>query len=129
MSAPAHSEDVHEQPHDQAAEIAHAREHMYENNKFFLGMFLPVILITVVLFYIDFGKWNPVVTWTAAAIRSGCIAYFLAHLFKQFSFVFRTLIFTFIFLLGMIFLSLWDSELRGIGNPIHDNMHPESEKI
>jgi hypothetical protein len=29
----------------------------------------------------------------------------------------------------MIFLSLWDSELRGIGNPIHDDMHPETEKI
>jgi len=39
-------------------------------------------------------------------------------LFKQFSLVRSTFIFSAIFLAGMIFLSWWDSELRGIGDPI-----------
>lgn len=121
-SAPVHS---HEE------EVAHAKEHFRENNIFFLCYFLPVILITVLLFYVNFGAWNGVVTWTLAAVRSALIAYFLATLFKQFSFVFRTLFFSFIFLMGMIFLSLWDSELvnhegHGIGNPIWNFKDPAS---
>lgn len=29
----------------------------------------------------------------------------------------------------MIFLSLWDSEVHGIGNPIKDVVHPETDKV
>ena len=118
--------------HDHAAEMAHVRAHFRENNLAFLGMFLPVILLTVVAFNVDFGAWNRPVTWLLAALRSGCIAFFLAHLFKDFSFVFRTLIFTLIFFIGMVFLSLWDSDLVnhkndvGIGDPIYDKQHPET---
>jgi hypothetical protein len=123
----------HTHLHDPAHEIAHAHEHFRENNRWFLLVFLPVILMTFVAFNVDFGSWNGPVTWLLAAARSGCIAWFLSHLFKEFSFVFRTLFFTLIFLGGMIFLSLWDSTLvnhdgHGIGNPIWDSAHPESMK-
>jgi hypothetical protein len=132
------------QPHDQASDIAHAREHFRENNLFFLGMFLPVILLTFIAFAVDFGNTpiklsvlgfhlnlgtgNLIAALFFAAARSACIAFFLAHLFKNFSFVFRTLTFTVVFLIGMIFLSLWDSDvLPGtVGNPIWDSAHPES---
>lgn len=120
--------EAHE-THDLAREIEHAHEHFRENNLWFLGCFLPVILISVAVYSINFGSWNPFWTWTATAIRSFCIALFLQHLFKDFSFVFRTLFFTLFFLGGMIFLSLWDSELRGIGNPIKDVQHPETQKV
>jgi len=119
----------HTHPHDHASEVAHAREHLRENNFWFLCVFLPVILMTFIAFNVDFGPYNKPITWLLAAARSACIAAFLAHLFKEFSFVFRTLFFTLIFLAGMIFLSLWDSEVRGIGNPIKDVVHPETDKV
>jgi ABC-type polysaccharide/polyol phosphate export permease len=112
--------------HDQATEVAHAWDHFYENARFFAG-FLAIILLTVLAFNINFGSWNTPVILVLAALRSGLIAYFLASLFKDFSFVFRTLTFTAIFLAAMIFLSLWDSQLRSIGNPIKDKGHPESQ--
>ncbi len=132
------------QPHDHAGDLEHARHHFRENNLFFLGMFLPVILLTVIAFAVDFGSTpikgtllgfhynlgtgNLLATLVLAALRSGCIAYFLSHLFKDFSFVFRTLTFTVVFLIGMIFLSLWDSDIMPnvVGNPIWDSAHPES---
>ena len=147
MSAPAQNHDPAKSPlfplqdpvgdekrehthlHDPAHELAHAREHLRDNNRWFLLCFLPVILLTFIAFNIDFGMWNKPVTYLLAALRSACIAAFLAHLFKEFSFVFRTLFFTVFFLAGMIFLSLWDSEVPGIGNPIKDTNVPATEKV
>jgi hypothetical protein len=132
--------------HDPSSEIAHARQHFRENNRAFLGMFLPVILLTFIAFNVNFGNTpivlhplgfalnlgtgNLIAALVLAALRSACIAFFLAHLFKDFSFVFRTLAFTVFFLGGMIFLSLWDSQvLPGVvGDPIYDHQHPESMK-
>ena len=115
------------QPHDHATEVAHAWHHFRGNVKFF-ACFLGVILLTVLAFNINFGSWNTAVILILAALRSGLIAYFLASLFQNFSFVFRTLAFTAFFLGGMIFLSLWDSQVKGIGNPITDgaNDTPQS---
>jgi len=112
----AHQE--HEQ-HDHETEVAHAWEHFYENARFFAG-FLTIILLTVLAFNINFGSWNTAVELLLAAARSALIAYFLAHLFKSFSFVFRTLTFTALFLAGMIWLSLWDSTIKAgwVGDPI-----------
>jgi hypothetical protein len=121
---------AHDEPHDHATEVRHAWEHFWENARFF-ACFLTIIVVTVIAFNVDFGSWNRFMTYTLAAIRSAFIAYFLSHLFKDFSLVFRTLFFTLIFLIGMIFLSLWDSDLvnsqgKGIGNPIWDSAHPKS---
>jgi len=114
----AHSHE--EQPHNHAAEVAHAWEHFRENALFFAG-FLSIILLTVLAFNINFGSWNIPVALVLAALRSGLIAVFLASLFKSFSIVFRTLVFTAFFLAGMIFLSLWDSQLRNfIGDPARE---------
>jgi hypothetical protein len=130
--------------HDPAVEIAHAKEHFWENLRFFGGLFFPVILLTVIGFCVNFGTTpivfhplgftinlgtgNLIATLVLAAARCALIAYFLSHLFKDFSFVFRTLAFTIFFLGGMIFLSLWDSEVQPgvIGDPIYDYQHPES---
>ena len=99
--------------------------------------FLPVILITVIGFVVDFGSTpmpinlgghvlhitgNTIAALILAAARCGLIIWFLEHLFKDFSFIFRTLAFCLFFLGGMIFLSLWDSEVKPgtIGDPVYD---------
>src|ERR1700692_4139732 len=76
----------HEQPHDQATEVAHAWEHFWENARFF-AVFFSVIVLTVISFNINFGSWNTAVALLMAALRSGLIAYFMASLFKPFTFV------------------------------------------
>ena len=128
--------------HDPATVVAHAWDHFWENVRFFAGLFLPVILLTVIAFTVNFGTTpivfhplghainlgtpNLIATLILAALRSGLIAYFLSHLFKEFSFVFRTLAFTIFFLGGMIFLSLWDSEVQPgvIGDPVYNWKNP-----
>jgi hypothetical protein len=61
-------------------------------------------------------------------MRCGLIAYFMSTLFKQFSFVTWTFFFGALFLIGMIFLSMWDSELKHFGNPIYNTKDPASMK-
>jgi hypothetical protein len=132
--------------HDPAVEARHAREHFYDNARWFLLCFLPVILLTVIGFVVNFGTTpmsidlaghtfhftgNLIAALVLAAARCALIAWFLEHLFKDFSFVFRTLAFTLFFLGGMIFLSLWDSEVKPgkVGDPIYDWQHPDTMKI
>jgi hypothetical protein len=126
MSAdPAHHSEETPHAHDQAAEVAHAWHHFHENVRFF-ACFFGVVLFTVIAWSINFGPiWNKVAVFVFAAARSLLIAYFMATMFKQFSFVIRTFIFSAIFLAGMIFLSLWDSEL---GDPIKDRINPPAER-
>jgi len=115
-----HTDHSEETPHahDQATEVAHAWHHFYENAKFFAG-FLTIILLTVAAFNINFGpRGNVIAIFIFAALRSGLIAYFMASLFKSYSLIFKTFFFTIIFFAGMIFLSLWDSPIPHIGNPI-----------
>jgi hypothetical protein len=133
--------------HDHATEVAHAKEHFWENLRWFAGCFFPVIILTVtgyvtnfgttpIVYHplgytVNFGTGNTIATLILAAARCALIAWFLSHLFKDFSFVFRTLSFTIFFLGGMIFLSLWDSEVMPgvVGDPIYDYQHPESMNI
>jgi len=118
-----HSHDSAVPAHDQAAEVAHAWEHFWENARFFAG-FLTVILLTVAAFNVNFGPTgNVVAIIVLAALRSGLIAYFMASLFKNFSFIFRTFVFTVLFFIGMVFLSVWDSPLPHVGNPIVIRSH------
>jgi hypothetical protein len=132
--------------HDPAHEVAHAWEHFRDNARWFLLCFLPVILLTVAGFIINFGTapmsidlaghtfhftGNLIAALVLAAARCALIAWFLSHLFRDFSFVFRTLAFTVFFLGGMIFLSLWDSEVKPgkVGDPIYNWQDPQSMKL
>ena len=132
--------------HDPAVEVTHAWEHFWENLRWFTLCFFPVILLTVIGFTVNFGTEEHSVTapWTTyhftgnliaalvlAGARCALIAWFLSHLFKDFSFIFRTLAFCLFFLGGMIFLSLCDSEVKPgvVGDPIYDHQHPETMKM
>src|ERR1700733_16088357 len=97
-----HTDHSEETPHvpDQATEVAHAWEHFHENWKFF-ACFFTVVLLTVISWSINFGpRWNVFFVFLTAAMRCGLIAYFMAHLFRSFTFVTRTFIFSAIFLAG-----------------------------
>jgi hypothetical protein len=140
MTAPAHNQDpvikvtiqdrahdeaehAHE-PHDQATEVAHAWHHFHENWKFFL-CFFSVVGLTVISSWFDFCPvGNKIAIGFFAVARCGLIAYFMLSLFKTYSLIRNTFIFSAVFLAGMIFLSWWDSEIRGIGDPIKDRINP-----
>jgi len=94
------------------------KKDFWENARFF-ACFLSVILLTVFAANVNFGpRGNAIAIGICATLRSGLIAYFMASLFKGYSLIFRTFFFTVIFFIGMVFLSLWDSPLPTIGNPI-----------
>jgi len=119
-----HSSEETHAPHDQAAEVAHAWQHFFSDCRFFLVFFL-IIVLTVATWNINFGPvGNKFFVFATAAMRCGLIAYYMLTLFKPFSLVKRTFIFSALFLAGMIFLSWWDSEIRGIGDPIKDRVNP-----
>jgi hypothetical protein len=117
-------------PHDQETEVKHAWEHFFSDCRMF-AIFFAVIVLTVATFSFNFGPvWNKFFVFFTAALRCGLIAYYMLSLFKQFTLVRRTFIFSAIFLAGMIFLSWWDSELKYMGNPIinsrdHAAMNPK----
>ena len=132
--------------HDPAVEIAHAWEHFWDNFRWFTLCFFPVIILTVIGFVVNFGTTfhsinlaghvfhftgNLIAALILAGARCALIAWFLSHLFKDFSFVFRTLAFSLFFLGGMIFLSLWDSNVKPglVGDPIYNWQSPQTMKI
>ncbi len=115
-----HTEHAAEAPHghafDSPEEVAHAKQHAVDNIKFFAGFF-TLILFAVANYELNGLKYM----WTIyvlAAMRALLIAIFMNWLFGQFSLIFRTIAFTVFFFGGMVFLSMWDSELPIYGNPI-----------
>jgi hypothetical protein len=122
-----HASHAAEAPHafDSPEEVAHAKKHALENIGFFAG-FLTLILIAVA----NYEYYDVKNTWVIlflAGTRVALIAGFFAWLFGHFSYVIKTFVFAIFFLLGMIFLSMWDSTLPTFGNPIsrssNDDQH------
>ncbi len=111
-----HSTDAVVAHHDPAEEIAHAKHHAVQNIFFFAGFFTFILL--AVAAYFCYGVTNIWLILGLAAARSLLIAGFFAWLVGHFHFVVRTIVFTFVFFLGMIFLSMWDSTVPIYGNPI-----------
>ena len=111
-----HSTDDIVAHHDPAEEIAHAKQHAVQNIYFFAGFFTFIVLAVVA--YFNYGVSNIWLILALAAARSLLIAAFFVWLVGHFSLVVRTLVFTFIFFLGMIFLSMWDSVVPTFGDPI-----------
>src|SRR5271156_3682183 len=62
--------------HDPSVEVAHAWEHFYDNARWFLLCFLPVILLTVAGFVINFGTTRiPVeLPWNTYHVTGNLIA-------------------------------------------------------
>ncbi len=114
-----HTEHDAETPHhafDSPEEVAHAKQHAVENIYFFIGFF--TLILFAVANYEFYGATNIWAILLLAAFRSALIACFFVWLIGHFSLVVRTLVFTIIFFMGMVFLSMWDSTLPHFGNPI-----------
>ena len=103
--------------HDLEVEAQHAREHARENNWFFLGFFC---LVGIAVLSYEFTSNNPWEIALLAIARSGYIAFFMFMLFRRFNYIFAAFAFTLLFVIGMVFLSWWDSTVPGIGDPIMD---------
>jgi len=109
---------------DSPEEVAHAKLHAKENILWFIGFFSLVLL--AVATYEFCGTTNLTLIFVLAAARSLLIASFMFYLFRTFSFIFRTFLFSLVFLIGMVFLSWWDSTLPHIGDPIQDLKNPNA---
>ena len=101
--------------HDLAAEAQHARDHAKENNLFFAGFFL-LVLVAVIAY--ELQGTNPWAIAILAVLRCGYIGFFMFMLFRRFNYIFTAFLFTALFFAGMVFLSWWDSTIKGIGDPI-----------
>lgn len=102
--------------HSPEEEIAHAKEHARENIFWFIGFFS--LILCAVATYEFIGTTNTWLILFWAAARSLLIAFFLNWLFRDFSTIFRTFLFTVVFFAGMVLLSMWGSTLPKIGDPI-----------
>ena len=115
-----HAPDPHARPaHDQAAEVEHAWHHFRENAIFFAG-FLSLVLAAVVQFEFSAEKdyrW----IFFLGALRFGLIGFFMYSLVKKFSLIVATFIFTILFFGGMVYLSMWGSQVPHVGDPIKLN--------
>jgi hypothetical protein len=101
---------------DSPEEVAHAKKHAIQNIGFFI-VFFGLILFSVANYELS-GVKNVWLILGFAAARAAWIGVFFAWLFGHFSYVIKTFVFAIFFLLGMIFLSMWDSTLPIFGNPI-----------
>ena len=113
--------------HDHAEEVRHAWAHFRENAIFFAG-FLALILAAVLQFETSPGH-NLYWILGLAAARFGLIGFFMFSLVRPFSLVVATFTFTIFFFGGMVWLSLWDSDIRPgvIGDPIRLPTHQEQK--
>src|ERR1700683_3188669 len=114
-----------ETPHafDSPEEVAHAKKHALQNIGFF-ALFFTLILCAVLNYELS-GVKNFWMILFLAASRAALITIFFAWLFGHFSYVIKTFVFAIFFLLGMIFLSMWDSTLPTFGNPIARSANPD----
>jgi hypothetical protein len=119
---PSLTKPAHTDVHDHETEVKHAWAHFRENAWFFAG-FLALVLAAVLQFEVTPGR-NFYWIFALGAARFAFIGFFMFTLVRQFSLVVATFLFTVLFFGGMIFLSMWDSTLPSIGNPITLPVHP-----
>lgn len=85
-------------------------ESIKKSIKLYMGVFIALLVLTVVtvaVAYIPFSMTGHViVALFIASIKAGLVAAFFMHLSHEKKLIYQTLIFTFIFFLGLIFLSL-----------------------
>jgi hypothetical protein len=108
--------------HSHEEEVRHAWHHFRENAYFFAG-FLSLVLLAVVQFETA-GQTNYYWIFALGAARFGLIGFFMFSLVRPFSLIVATFLFTILFFGGMIYLSMWDSELPHMGDRIPTPAEP-----
>ena len=102
--------------HDHATEVKHAWHHFWENLWFFVT-FLTLILFAVLNFEVSPGN-NYWFIFGLGAARCALIGFFMFSLVRPFSLIVAAFAFTILFFGGMVWLSMWDSTLPKVGDPI-----------
>jgi cytochrome c oxidase subunit 4 len=100
-TAPVEHETEHYAPHSHDVS-KHVRGYLMVG-----GTLLVCTALTVFLSYMDFGspKANIAVAMVLATFKAGLVAYILMHLSAEKKLIYRVLIFTVIFVLGLFWLT------------------------
>jgi cytochrome c oxidase subunit 4 len=95
------------EPHDPQHDHAHLNKHVFGYVMVGLALFACTAL-TVGLSYVDFGtqKANIVVAMIVATIKAGLVAAIFMHLLSERWTIYRFLLLTVFFVLGLFFLTL-----------------------
>jgi cytochrome c oxidase subunit 4 len=89
-------------------DLAHFNKHI----KACIGVFIALLVftvITVVVSCVDLGHLNIGVALIIAAFKALLVAAYFMHLNSEKRPIYRILMFTFIFVTGLMFLTLWAS--------------------
>lgn len=111
-----HGHDLHSHAHGSAAEVAHGSHDSHEAAHIaaHVGAYLKVgaallVLtgVTVGLSYVDFGsrEMNIIVGMLVASLKAGLVAFIFMHLSGEKITIWRFLIMTTIFVIGLFFLT------------------------
>ena len=95
--------------------MAHSPEEIRKHVRFYIGIFgalLVLTVVTVLLSKIHFGAadsmtGNIIVGMVVAALKAGLVAAFFMHLSGEKPLIYRVLIFTVVFVIGLAALSLF----------------------
>ena len=104
-----HAEEAPHAAHSPEEEIAHAKQHAKENIYFFATFFAMMVGAVIIHECTSFSNFWAFTLF--AFFRCALIAVFFVWLVGHFKLISRTLCFTVFFLIGMIFLSIFDSDL------------------
>lgn len=92
-------------------ETEHYAPHAHDVSKHVRGYLmvgatlLVCTALTVFLSYMDFGRANIAVAMLLAAFKAGLVAYIFMHLSAEKKLIYRVLVFTVIFVLGLFWLT------------------------
>ena len=98
-------EEIHEQSHAPDHETAH---HVNKHVKGYIlvgGVLLFCTFLTVAMSYVNLGRWNMVVGMALATFKAGCVAAIFMHLKSEKWTIYRFLLITVVFAIGLFLLT------------------------
>ena len=98
-------EHAHENSHTPDHDVAH---HVNKHVKGYIlvgGLLLFCTGLTVALSYANFGKWNMIVAMALATFKAGCVAAIFMHLKSEKWTIYRFLLITVLFAIGLFLLT------------------------
>lgn len=97
---------AHDHDHDHEHEIAHLKSHI----RVYVGVFAALAVLTLVTVWASYlpisVQGHVAVALAIAALKAGLVAAFFMHLSSEKPLIYRVLLFTAIFFLGMLLLCI-----------------------
>ena len=98
-------EPIHEPTHRPDHDVEH---HVNTHVKGYIlvgGILLFCTLLTVAMSYVNLGRWNMVVGMALATFKGGCVAAIFMHLKSEKWTIYRFLLITVVFAIGLFLLT------------------------